>query len=99
MGVGVLLRVIPFYSVIIPFIILGYLLYMSPDGEKENIDYWDKHAQELKEAYSAKFGGENTGFNDEVDKHILIMKKLGNSFTRTLAWEWLKRMDKFTDKK
>ena len=60
---------------------------------------WDIYGQQLKDAYTAKFGGQNTGFNSEVDKRISIMNHNGKGFTRSLAYDWLKRMNRFTESK
>lgn len=58
---------------------------------------WDAFGSRLKEAYSVKFGGENSAFNDEVDMHIKGMKTLGRGYTRKIHKDWLKRMAKFVE--
>lgn len=63
----------------------------------EETDKWQIYGQQLKDAYSAKFGGENKGFNEEIDKRILVMQRLRTGFTHTIARDWLKRMESFTE--
>lgn len=65
----------------------------------EDMDKWDIYANRLKDAYSAKFGGENSGFNQEVDLRIKVMQHNRNGFTHTIARDWLKRMERFTEAK
>jgi uncharacterized membrane protein len=60
---------------------------------------WQEYGNRLKESYAAKFGGRNLGFEDEVDKRIAIMQNLKNGFSRTLARDWLKRIERFTETK
>ncbi len=58
---------------------------------------WEAYGNRLKEAYSAKFGGENTAFNDEVDMRIKVMKTLGRGYTKKVHKDWLKRTAKFVE--
>ena len=62
---------------------------------KEIIRYkrWDDFGNRLKLAYTAKFGGENKEFNEEVNNRILQCKtmKVGiGSNTKGSAERWLK---------
>ncbi len=68
-------------------------------GNQQGASTWDIYGQQLKAAYSAKFGATNTGFNEEVNARIAIMNNNGRGFTRSLAYDWLKRMHKFTEAK
>lgn len=58
---------------------------------------WNAFGNRLKAAYSAKFGGDNKGFDDEVDEHIKAVKALGKGFTKSIDVDWLKRMAKFVE--
>jgi hypothetical protein len=58
---------------------------------------WDALGNRMKEAYSAKFGGENPAFNTEVDAHIKIMKTLGKGATKGMTWYWLRSRCKFVE--
>ena len=45
-----------------------YIGLLSEDYENTELqDQWDSYSKRLKSAYSSKFGGENKGFDDEVD--------------------------------
>ncbi len=69
-----------------------------PDGDSV-IDYWDLYSDRMKKAYEAKFGYANTGFDDEVNRRINVMKNINSGFTQTIAKEWLNRMERFTEMK
>jgi len=60
---------------------------------------WGDFGNRMKLAYTAKFGGENSGFNEEVDQHIAIMRALTKSSgtTKEIAEDWLKRMAQFVE--
>jgi hypothetical protein len=58
---------------------------------------WADFGNRMKAAYTAKFGYENTGFNEEVDQHIAVMHTLGKGYTKSLNEDWLKRMAKFVE--
>jgi hypothetical protein len=95
---------IPVFYVLISIILISYSIFNYkpsdlPEAPSEQFDYWEAYGNRLKEAYSAKFGGENKGFNDEVNNRIVIMQKLKHGFTNTIAYDWLKRMKKFTEAK
>ena len=85
------------------YIFIGIALSVTYAVIKEDVelpptpDYWDAYGEDMKNAYSSKFGGANTGFNEEVDIRIGVMKHNGRGFTRTIATLWLKRMHKFTE--
>ena len=74
-----------------------YAMYKEEGVLPPTPDYWDDYGNRIKNAYSAKFGGANTGFNEEVDGRIEVMKHNGKGFTRTIATLWLKRMHQFTE--
>ncbi len=85
-------------------IVSTFLFFSISDSTKsqtvaQNTDAWVEYGNKLKTAYSAKFGGENTGFNDEIDYRIAIMQNLKHGFTHTIARDWLKRMERFTESK
>ncbi len=69
---------------------------MGVDSSKEQID-WLRYGERLKLAYASKFGGDNRGFDGEVDYHIKIMVSNDKGFTRQLAKDWVKRMSKFVE--
>jgi hypothetical protein len=113
-AIGMTGVLIAFYSLgIIPIYIpsiqgvfsLIYFLYtrssIPSDETTENVggDDWVAYGNKLKSAYSAKFGSANPAFNDDVDKHITVMQHCNKGFTSTLAYEWLKRMKRFTESK
>lgn len=99
----------PFWMCIIYALIgIGYIfIYSSPELTTEATpsyltivgDYWAEYGNKLKLAYASKFGGENSGFNEEVDTRIAIMQNNGRGFTRAIAKDWLKRMERFTEAK
>lgn len=81
---------------------LSYFAYYAETGttqETENGDRWEEYGNRLKMAYSSKFGGDNNGFNQEVDSRIKIMQNNGKGFTRSIAHRWLKRIERFTEVK
>lgn len=89
---------------LISAITIGFILFNVPsepqtEDKEVNISTWDNYGQLIKDAYAAKFGGVNNGFNQEVDTRIRIMNHNGRGFTRTIAYDWLKRMKKFTEAK
>ena len=49
---------------------------MSKGQDTETIKLWEDFGNRLKLAYTAKYGGENTAFNQEVDNMILQCKTL-----------------------
>ena len=63
------------------------------------MDYfsWGAYGKRLKLAYAAKFFGDNSGFDQEVDARIAIMRVMGNGDTKVLAEEWLKKMARFVE--
>lgn len=58
---------------------------------------WVKYGERMKLAYTAKFGGENKGFNDEVDARIKILVNTDRGFSRQLAKDWVHRMSNFVE--
>ncbi len=81
------------------FIIAGSSETSTQPTATDNPDKWIEYGNRLKLAYTAKFGGENTGFNQEVDYRINIMQHNRRGFTHTIARDWLKRMERFTEAK
>lgn len=61
------------------------------------VDDWDSFGIRLKVAYSAKYGGKNPAFNEEVDRHIATVKALGNGYTRAITMDWLKRVARMVE--
>ena len=105
---GALMGIIPMWIAAMFSIVSFYTVWSSIMGVPELSGVatepsigseWDEYGQRIKDAYSAKFGGENNGFNDEVNNRIAIMNHNGRGFTRTIAYDWLKRMSKFTEAK
>jgi Na+(H+)/acetate symporter ActP len=79
-------------------------VFYNPEGEVDAIetqamDEWEAYGQRLKLAYSAKFGGDNPGFDDEVNQRVRVMQRIRGGFTHTIARDWLRRMEKFTESK
>jgi hypothetical protein len=90
-----LVSIMPLMFAII--VILGIFAGLGKDSEVEiaaQID-WTRYGERLKLAYSAKFGGDNPGFNEEVDNHIKILVNTDKGFARQLAKDWVERMSKF----
>jgi hypothetical protein len=82
-----------FVAMVIGVIIMS----LGKDSEAEKQIDWTKYGERLKLAYAAKFGGENPGFNNEVDYRIKILVNTDKGFTRQLAKDWVKRMSDFVD--
>lgn len=78
-------------------IIMGMVAVVG--GEKiYYILKWNDLGSRMKEAYSAKFGGENPAFNTEVDMHIHVVRTLGKkSWTKDVNVDWVKRMCEFVE--
>lgn len=99
---GSWLGYVPFYILVLPLFLCS-ILFTSGDSdnftEAQVHNEWGEYSNRIKKTYSAKFGGENPGFNDEVDKRIAVMQNCGQGFTRTIARDWLKRMERFTEAK
>lgn len=75
-------------------------IFQSFVGIQEVVVYykWEAFGNRLKEAYVAKFGYSNSGFNEEVDTHILGMRTMGGkSPTKEMYEDWLKRMARFVE--
>ena len=58
---------------------------------------WSSFGRRMKRAYAAKFGGENSAFNTDLDYRIKVMRTQGDGHTWTLAEDWLRRMAKFVE--
>lgn len=58
---------------------------------------WLRYGKRMKRAYASKFGYDNSGFNQEVDTRIEIMRTQGKGTTRTLSQDWLKRNAQFVE--
>ena len=99
LGSGVFLGLLPLWVAALFGVTAAFIFFTPTEAVPETTDYWLQYGTRLKEAYSAKFGGANGGFNDEVDKRIVVMQKLRIGFTHTLARDWLRRMGKFTEAK
>lgn len=84
--------------VYVAIVIVGIVKSIGVDSTEEQID-WTRYGERLKLAYTAKFGGENPGFNSEVDYRIKIMVNTDGGYTRQIAKDWVKRMSKFTELK
>lgn len=76
--------------------IIYILIGRDAPGEARPRFEWEKYGERLKSAYAAQFGGENPGFNDEVDARIKLMINTDYGYRRALAKNWLKRMANFT---
>jgi hypothetical protein len=90
---------IVFAGVIIFGMLKGMEIVGDTEEEKSTDDYWVQYGERLKSAYTSKFFGENSGFNQEVDARVNIMMNNGRGITRILAKDWLKRIHKFTESK
>jgi hypothetical protein len=93
-GMAILISILPLISCCL--IIISIVNAIGKDIPQEKID-WLRYGERLKLGYTAKFGGENQGFNNEVDYKIKIMVNTDKGFTRQLAKDWIKRMSKFTN--
>ena len=71
--VGMVGVVLVIFSAMIIFMMLRT---MADKRQTELIKSWDDFGNRLKLAYTAKFGGENPAFNQEVDSMILQCKTL-----------------------
>jgi hypothetical protein len=89
-----LIQIIPVVFAIM--IILGIVKSFGVDSPEERID-WTTYGERLKLAYTAKFGGDNPGFDSEVDYHVKIMVNTDRGYTRQLAKDWMHRMSKFVE--
>lgn len=87
-------------------VIYGIIKGLGKDSNHEiiNSEYrvgdkidWIRYGERLKLAYAAKFGGDNLGFNQEVDYHIKILVNTDKGYTRQLAKDWVKRMSAFVE--
>ncbi len=80
-------------------VIGAFLVIMGGTEVYKYIKYkkWRAFGNRLKEAYTAKFGYPNPGFEQEVDQHIRAMEALGHGYTKSLDEDWLKRMAKFVE--
>ncbi|MCK9369919.1 hypothetical protein M0R04_08445 [Candidatus Dojkabacteria bacterium] len=100
---GILMGLIPVWIGFTAIFPLAYYIFIGnsqPETTEETkIPYWEEYGNNIKQAYKAKFGGNNPEFASEVDNHIRVMIHNGKGFTNTLAYDWLKRMDKFTESK
>ncbi len=80
-------------------IIFMFLMIFAGSEVYKYIKYkkWRAFGTRLKEAYTAKFGYPNPGFEQEVDQHIKAMEALGHGYTKSIDEDWLKRMAKFVE--
>lgn len=72
------------------------LYSFSPTSEHFN---WNSYGERVKQAYSAKYFGENSGFNEEVDVRIKIMRETDKGIQRELAKAWLRRKSRWLELK
>jgi len=94
-AVSTLLGMIPIMYVIATILVVFGLITGTVEVMK--ILKWSAFGNRMKVAYSAKFGGDNPGFDEEVDAHIKAVKALGKGFTKSVDMDWLKKMAKFVE--
>lgn len=94
-----LIEVMPIVFGVVLSIQAFYTVGKDSKGEMVEIVDWGRYGDRIKLAYAAKFGGENKGFNEEVDARIRILVDTDKGWTRQLAKDWIYRMSKFTDLK
>jgi hypothetical protein len=59
----------------------------------ERMKKWRDFGERLKVAYEAKYGYRNTAFDEEVDRHVLVMRAItGGRYSKSLSETWLKRV-------
>lgn len=76
-------------------VIIVVIRGMGVDKGDEAGFSWRDYGERLKKAYTAKFGGDNPGFESEVDYRIKLMVDTDKGYHREVAKDWLKRMSKF----
>ena len=91
----VLISIMPIIYILV--VIVGAMSIMFATNYIVTYLKWRAFGNRLKAAYTAKFGGENIGFNQEVDQRINVMRSLGKGSTKSLAEDWLKRIAKFVE--
>lgn len=87
---------------ILPFIlgavlILGMFASIGAVSNYVRVKKWRDFGGRMKEAYTAKFGYPNPGFEQEVDQHIKAMEALGHGDTKSINESWLRRMATFVE--
>lgn len=102
--VAAFLGIVPGWLVFAHLIITGFTILIAvPNSSTESqvvaeaSDQWTEYGNKLKAAYAAKFGGSNPGFDDEVEQRIRIMRATKRGFAHTIARDWLKRIERFTE--
>jgi len=92
-----IMGIIPLYA--IAMLISGSLFIVwnySQNGE-DTITYPESYRERMIKAYEAKFGGENTAFNEKLDSHIKAVESLRKGYTRSVHMDALKRLEKFVE--
>lgn len=94
-NVKTMMTILPFMFALM--VIFGALKNLGADTQEEIAAQinWTRYGERLKLAYAAKFGGDNPGFDQEVDLHIKILVDTDKGYTRQLAKDWVERMSKF----
>ena len=78
--------------------IIGVVGILAGGRAVYRIYKWQDFGNRLKEAYSAKFGGPNPAFSEEVDLHIKAVRTMGGkSYSKDLNLDWLRRMAEFVE--
>jgi hypothetical protein len=76
----------------------GVMLFIIAGEKITEYMGWISFGNRLKKAYSAKFGGDNIEFDKEVDNHVNLMRTMGgDSTTKSIAKDWLKRTASFVE--
>lgn len=95
-GITGLLDLMPFiYCIAVLLGIVQLIIGRDSPIEARPPFEWEKYGERLKRAYAANFGGDNPGFNEEVDARIKLMIEADHGYRRQLAKNWLKRVSKF----
>mgnify|MGYP001037211450 CR=1 FL=1 len=58
---------------------------------------WYDYGKRIKKAYSTKFGYRNPDYEEEVDRHIEVMRTQDEGPTYEVAEDWLKRQAHFVE--
>lgn len=90
--------VISTMSIVYIVVVLFGIVELLFDGNYISTQYkmWSAFGTRMKVAYTAKFGYPNPAFNEEVDRHIRIMRAMSSKeLTKKMSEDWLKRMSKF----
>jgi len=88
---------IPLWSVLVYGLVVTALIFRDYSVPIQHYFMWTAFGNRLKAGYSAKFGGSNSAFTEEVDQHINAVRALGKGYTKTLNIEKLKTISKFVE--